>query len=440
MQLRSPTHNLLLRSATRALGVALVIVCPALALGQDVKGTDSATVAAEEQAPPRDLRQIGIFSEPSFVAKSLDLAINVFGDGSGNRANGFYPEFSNMITGSGVVSAGPGYRQAILHDRALVDTSAAVSWHLYKMVQGRFELPALANGHLAIGAQAMFQDNTQMSYYGLGNRALHADQSQYRLQSTDVVGYLAERPTRWLTFGAELGWLRRPEVMATSGTFDPHYADARVLYAADPGMSADYQPNFLRTRMSLMASTLDSPSHPTRGGMYRGALTTWTDQSDGTFTFDQYEAEAVQMVPIVGRTVLLGLHAWTIYSDVPAGHQVPFYLMPAVGGNDTLRGYDDFQFHDQNTMVATAELRVAVINHVDFAAFYDAGGVSARYADLRFDRTSWGGGLRVHSGRATFGRIDIAHGSEGWQLVLRATEPFNLSRVTRRLAAIPFVP
>ena len=99
-----------------------------------------------------------------------------------------------MITGAGWVSAGPGYRQYFSDDQILLDASAALSWHLYKMGQARFELPTLANDHLIVGAQAMWQDATQVDYFGIGPDSLEENQSQYRLQTTDFV--VAMSPSR----------------------------------------------------------------------------------------------------------------------------------------------------------------------------------------------------------------------------------------------------
>ena len=43
-------------------------------------------------------------------------------------------------------------------------------------------------------------------------------------------------------------------------------------------------------------------------------------------------------------------------------------------------------------------------------------------------------------GREISFRPDLARGDEGWRLLLRLTEPINLARITRRTAAVPFVP
>jgi prolyl oligopeptidase len=56
--------------------------------------------------------------------------------------------YHRFTAGAGWVSAGPGYRHYFADNQILLDASAALSWHLYKMGQARFELPTLANDHV----------------------------------------------------------------------------------------------------------------------------------------------------------------------------------------------------------------------------------------------------------------------------------------------------
>jgi hypothetical protein len=63
-----------------------------------------------------------------------------------------------------------------------------------------------------------------------------------------------------------------------------------------------------------------------------------------------------------------------------------------------------------------------------------------RADDLNLDKRAYGVGVRLHSNTATFVRFDVAHGDEGWHLMTRLTDPFRLRRLSRRTAAIPFVP
>src|SRR5215208_1362442 len=120
----------------------------------------SPQVPAEEPQPPE-----GFFSDPKFISSAMRL-VNQFGEHDGRPKSGFYPELSNMITGSGWLSIGPGYRQYFANDHGMFETSAAVSWRMYKMGQARVEGQNLAGGHLLIGSQFMWEDETQVNYFG----------------------------------------------------------------------------------------------------------------------------------------------------------------------------------------------------------------------------------------------------------------------------------
>jgi hypothetical protein len=370
----------------------------------------------------------------------IDFVTDRFGDGTHETKSGFYPELSNMISGAGWLSAGPGYRQYFSDDRILIDGSAAVSWHLYKMAQGRVELPALANDHLVLGTQAMWQDATQVNYFGVGPDSLEANRSQYRMQTTDVVAYATVTPADWLSIGGEFGFLKQPKIMAPGGTFVGDFPETRDAFPADAGVSLTSQPNFWHSEESVTADTLDHHGYPANGGLYRAAFTSYAAGNGGTFSFNQYEVQGEQFIPFANRRVVLAFRGWALHSDVPSGNQIPFYLLPSIGGNNTLRDFLSFQFHDNNTLLVNAESRFGVYPHLDLAVFYDAGNVAAAFDDLDLHKKSYGAGVRLHTDTTTIGRMDVAYGSEGWRFVFRTSEPFRLSREKRIVVNAPFAP
>jgi Omp85 superfamily domain len=415
--------------------------------------TDPANAPAQTQAPisggaptqspggsPPPLAPDGFIREPLFLSSGIDFLIDKFGDGTSEPKSGFYPELSNMISGSGWVSVGPGYRKYFYDRHLLLDTSAAVSWRLYAMGQGRVELLDLADGHLMLGAQAMWQDATQVNYFGIGPGAIDPDQSQYQLQAFDFVGYASVYANDWLTFDGTLGWLPSPKVMPPGGTFKQDFPFSRDLFPANPAMSLSQQPDFLHSNVSVTADTRDTHGHPTSGGRYRAALTTYSDRSTGVFSFRQYEGEATQFVPLADRRWVLAFRGWAVFSDVGPGHEIPFYLLPTIGGQNTLRDFHNYQFHDNNSLVVNAESRWSIFTHVDAAVFFDAGNVAAAARDLNLDKTSYGVGLRLHTELATIARLDVAQGPQGWQFVFRTSDPMRLTRGRRRVANIPFTP
>ena len=151
-------------------------------------------------APP--LGPDGFLREPLFLSTGIDFLVDKFGDGTSEPKSGFYPELENMMTGAGWVSVGPGYRQYLNNDHLLLDTSAAISWRFYKMMQARVEGLDLVDGHLLVGAQAMWRDDTQVNFFGIPG--VNEDQTLYRLQSLDIVGYGTWYANDWLAFVASL--------------------------------------------------------------------------------------------------------------------------------------------------------------------------------------------------------------------------------------------
>jgi outer membrane protein assembly factor BamA len=199
------------------------------------------------------------------------------------------------------------------------------------------------------------------------------------------------------------------------------------------------EPSFLHSELSVTADRRDFPEHPTRGGLYRAAAINYSDRDSGLFSFRRYEAEAAQFVPLMDSRVVIALHGWLATSDTSEGDLVPFYLMPSLGGHNSLRSFDDYRFHDRNMLVVNAEARVAMMTHVDAAVFFDAGNVAPRVGDLDLDKKSVGAGVRFHTRSRTYLRLDVANGDEGWRVLLRLTDPLNLMRLTRRTATAPFV-
>jgi hypothetical protein len=438
------------RSSVGRLCVAQVVVL--FLVSGAAAQTDPANAPAQTQAPipgrapvrppggsPPPLAPDGFFREPLFLSTGIDFLVDKFGDRTGEPKSGFYPELENMMTGAGWVSAGPGYRQYLNNNHLLLDTSAAISWRFYKVMQARVEGLDLVDGHLLVGAQAMWRDDTQVNFFGIPG--VTTDQTLYRMQSLDIVGYGTWYANDWLAFDATLGYLPETKLMPPGGWFQGDFPFSRTVFPTAPAMSLSQQPDFLHSMVDVIADNRDYHGHPTSGGRYRAALTTYSDRTTGVFSFSQYEAEASHFFPLADRRVVLAFRGWTVFTDVGPGHDVPFYLLPTLGGHNTLRAFHNFEFHDRNLLNVNGESRFAIFTHVDAALFFDAGNVTPFYRDLNLDLTSFGAGLRLHTERTTIARMDAAPGpGVGWNVVFRTNDPLRLTRGKWRVAHIPFTP
>jgi hypothetical protein len=277
----------------------------------------------------------------------------------------------------------------------------------------------------------------------LGNNSQQSDRSAYRFRNFDVVGFGRVRAKPWLSIDGRVGWIPSPDLLALSGPRRVNLPSTIRVFgdAGAPGIST--QPAFVHSDVSIIASVLDHPNHPTSGGLYRATASAYADQGAGAYSFRRYEIEAAQFIPLGTRRWVLGAHGWAVFSDTSAGRSVPFYLMPSLGGTNTLRGYFNYRFHDNDLQNINIESRVALLTHMDLAVFADEGKVApdASHLGFRHARTSYGAGLRFHNATSTLLRIDAGHSVEGWRVFFRVSDSFSRSRpASGRGAVVPFVP
>ncbi|MGH9140926.1 MAG: BamA/TamA family outer membrane protein [Vicinamibacterales bacterium] len=353
-------------------------------------------------------------------------------DGRSGVRDGWYPEMDGMIAGAGL-SAGPGYRQHLFGDHVIVDASAAASWNGYRMMQSQLTWPRLSGERLQIGAQLKYQDFTQINYFGIGNATQKGDQTDYRLKDIDATGFATIRATPWLSLTGRVGTLRRVAIEPGTSTLHPSI-DERFNEASAPGLTQ--APNYLHADVVLDVDTLDVPGYPSSGGRYRLSMAMFHDQEFTGHSFSRAEAEAAHYVAL-GRTTL-ALRGRLDISQSGAGQTVPFYMLPSLGGANSLRGYLDYRFRDQDAMLLDAEYRWPLLRHLDAAVFYDTGAVAPSVSALTDGMSSdYGVGLRVHSARHLLVRLDVARGGEGTRALVSFSAPLGL-RSSRAIA--PYVP
>src|SRR5215471_10568910 len=386
-------------------------------------------------APP------GIFQEPAALKKLMNASDGIAAPDR-VRGDGFYTELGNMVTGSGWISAGPGYRQHLFDGRVAVSGSAAVSWKLYQVVQGSVELPHLAHDHVSLGGQVMRQDLRQVDYFGLGNDSRESDGSAYRFKNTDVLGYGTYRATAWMQVNGRVGWIPQPDLLEAKG---PRLTLPSTVHVFDdasaPGLASP--PAFVHGDLAVTLDWRNHAGRPTEGGAFRAAIAGYSDRDHGTYSFRRYELEASQVVPLFTTKWVVALHGWEVFSDTSSERQVPFYLMPSLGGGNTLRGYSDYRFHDRDMQSFNAESRWALFADLDVAAFYDTGKVASRPGDLDFHdmRHAYGVGLRLHNASTMLARLDVGHSTEGWHVFFKMNDPFRRTKPAfGRSSIAPVVP
>lgn len=191
-----------------------------------------------------------------------------------------------------------------------------------------------------------------------------------------------------------------------------HRSDSFVEYISGIQPSQQYlTDNFGTTRSVTLMRVFDSRDNvfnATEGKRYSLSAEFAGKAFGGDFDFNKYTAEARQYLKVGGEQVV-ALRLTAGYAD----GRMPEAGKFAVGGADTLRGYQDDEFKGDKMLSATAEYRFPVAKKVQGVVFGDVGnaweGEGYKLTDLK---GSVGVGLRISTPIGPI-RLDYAKGSEG---------------------------
>jgi len=396
------------------IGTARTVAAQTPAAGQDGRAQEIATernAKAQQLDPPR----------PSLIERGLRWY----------DRNGLTLQWRAMHFSGGGFPKGAGFGYGIgLSEQAM--GSPVVDPDQPNRIDGSMTAARTVRGYQRLAAQMQLRNAAaapvdlfvswqeyqlpQEDFYGFGAGSAETGHTNYRLDGTDVAGGFTWRPSASLSLTGELAYLT-PHI--GEGT-DPRFASTQSEYAdADvPGLSD--LPSFVRTAATLGYDWRDSQTHPRRGGNYRATFATFTGVNDGQYDFDRIDVSAQQIIPLPNRYRRIELRAGAALSQATDGAEVPFIYQPIVGGTQTLRGYSEARFRDQNAVWAAAEYQWEAWWALDGAFFVDAGQVAATRSafSLKDFDVTYGFGLRLHGNENFLARLDFAYGREGFHPIL----------------------
>ena len=169
--------------------------------------------------------------------------------------------------------------------------------------------------------------------------------------------------------------------------------------------------NFLRPYLTFEYD-YRQPKNARKGGWYRLEASRFADPTDA-FTFNRLDVDLRQYASILAERRVLAVRLAASTSEPGPGARVPFYLMPHLGGHDSLRGFRDYRFRGPHAILTQTEYRFEVWSGFDAALFYDAGKVTLHRSDLNFKdlEHDYGFGFRFNTDNGTILRIDAGFGS-----------------------------
>ncbi len=184
----------------------------------------------------------------------------------------------------------------------------------------------------------------------------------------------------------------------------------------------------LELRTAGLGPTLEFDSrsdsfYPRAGAQFRFQASFHGRAVGGRRTYETYQAFYNKFYTVSPKHVL-ALHA----SGCQATGSVPFYDLCFFGQTKDVRGYEVGRYIDRVMIAGQAEYRVELRGRLGAAAFFGAGEVARRWADLRSDTLKPGGGVglrfRLTKESHINLRVDYGWGIGSRGLYLGVTEAF----------------
>jgi hypothetical protein len=296
----------------------------------------------------------------------------------------------------------------------------------------QYEFGRLRRAAWSWRAEAIFDRSGTPRFYGIGNRSLAIDQTNYTNQQHSLQTTVGRNfGPRW-----QLGYtLRLRSVDVTPGSLVKIISIER-RFARLLGVGTNHE---LLNRVFLSYDTRDDPGMPRSGYavVAYGGLADRYGFGNGLL-YEEAGLDARGFRPI-GKHAVLAAHA--SLRILPATRAVPFWALSSIGGGSSvvggvqpLRGYGDSRFYDRNAFSASVELRQTVFSFsaggtpvdIELTPFVDLGHVyaSPRTSPLAQLHVVGGLGVRAVARPTVVGFVDLGYGSEGLAAFTGINYPF----------------
>ncbi len=174
----------------------------------------------------------------------------------------------------------------------------------------------------------------------------------------------------------------------------------------------------------------------TKGGYFYGRFGSVdgvdTDNQFSDFGWVETELDGRVYIPVLSDKTSVALRAYTVLREPKGGSQIPYYELASFGGRSTGRGFKNFRFRGENSVLFSGEVRQTVwsmndenTRGLDLIVFGDVGQVWGdnrsridpnivlnENFDTRNYRTGFGGGVQYRISKSIAFRLEVGASNE----------------------------
>jgi hypothetical protein len=223
--------------------------------------------------------------------------------------------------------------------------------------------------------------NFPFDFYGVGNNTIKADADRLGQKRVRVNFTAEKRIGSNIYIGLVAGGL----------DFRFHDQEGTGIFTTDPTIEGKHGGTTLYLGPSFVFDSRNNNTYTTKGTM----LTSHFDfmhglGSNNNLTGGFLNVEFTQFFALSKRFVL----GFDIQSQNWTGNQSPFYLLPALGSDEMMRGYYNGRFRDRNLIAGQTELRYRMSERLGIVGFVGTGEVFNKEFGTNQLKPNYGGGLR----------------------------------------------
>jgi outer membrane protein assembly factor BamA len=268
--------------------------------------------------------------------------------------------------------------------------SAIASTKLYHRFEGSAYLPEVGDKQTHGEIWFSYLRRTKDNFYGIGPRIPDSFQTNFDQERRAFNATLYRDFTERLQAGI---YVRMANSGSSNGV-DSNDIPMNQLYSGNPNVSpiTRWAPGF-QTNTKILSYGIygeydgrDDERGLTKGAYLFGRFASADGLAyDNNPVFQDYgwlegELDARAYIPLFSDRTSLALRAYSDLHDPKGGSQIPFYDLSFLGGRNFLRGFNNFRFRGNNSLLFSGEVRQTIWARderrgLDLVVFADTGQV-----------------------------------------------------------------